>query len=104
MKENKKLWEWMRLFEEEGVELERLCEESGKWRSIENLHLLHFFYNEGLKIRIKPEPKKVVLYGSEYHDWEFVDYAGYADTHFLTFEVDKNGKPILGTEKLEEIK
>ena len=101
----KKLWEWMKLFEE-GVELE-YQDDYEDWEKIHNEQELVTEYHNRT-IRIKPKPKKVVLYGVknviDKDIWRFDNDKDFNDTHMLTFEVNENGKPILGTEKLEEIK
>ena len=101
--EKKKLWEWMKLFEE-GVELEYESAVINDFVEIPTATELVDYYRDGKAIRIKPQPKEVVLYGADYMGWEFVHHQGDKDTHKITFELDENGKPILGTEKLEEIK
>lgn len=97
----KKLWEWVKLFEE-GVELEyQDCYED--WNKIHTVNELLIEF-ENRTIRIKPKPKVVELYRGDYLGWEIDKWQELKDTHRITFELDEKGNPICDTVKMEEIK
>ena len=61
-------------------------------------------FNHFGNIRIKPQPKEVVLYMGIYKiGWDISKHKKYYHTHKITFKVDENNKPILDTVKMEEI-
>ncbi len=98
----KKLWEWVKLFEE-GVELEYYNELYGEWILIATGTKLVSYFERGSEIRIKPKPKVVELYGVNYLGWGFDEFHRIKDTHLITFELDEKGKPICDTIKMSEI-
>ena len=101
--EKKKLWEWMKLFEE-GVELEYESAVINDFVEIPTATELVDYYRDGKAIRIKPQPKEVVLYMGIYKiGWDISKHKKYYHTHKITFKVDENNKPILDTVKMEEI-
>ena len=68
--------------------------------------LLYNFY-KGYKYRVKPEPKKIELYGRFNSSNSVLDFTEdiwvESDTHKLSYLLDENGDPICDSIKLEKL-